>query len=47
MNYKELIKYTNNYWVKNYDPSKMEHNPEDDKGIKGLNGYMFEGKNGN
>ena len=43
----ELIKYTISYWVKNYDPSKMEHNPEDDKGIKGLNGYMFEGKNGN
>ena len=43
----ELINYTNNYWVKNYDPNKLIHNPENDKGIKGLNGRIFEGKNGN
>ena len=43
----ELIKYTNNYWVKNYDPNKTIHNPEDDDGIKGLNGRVFEGKNRN
>ena len=44
---KELLKYTQNYWVRNYDPNKIKHNPEDDKGIQGLNGYVFEGKNGN
>ena len=44
---KELIKYTNNYWINNYDLNKLKHNPEDDRGIKGLNGYIFEGKNGN
>ena len=43
----ELIKYTKNYWVNNYNPNKLKHNPEDDKGIKGLNGMIFEGKNGN
>ena len=43
----ELINCTNNYWVKNYDPSKTIHNPEDDGGIKRLNGRIFEGKNGN
>ena len=43
----ELINYTNNYWVKTYDPNKTIHNPEDDGGIKGLNGRVFEGKNGN
>ena len=43
----ELIKYTNNYWVKNYDPTKLKHNSEDDGGIQGLNGGIFEGKNGN
>ena len=43
----ELIKYTKNYWVKNYDPNKLVHNPEDDEGIQGLNGRVFEGKNGN
>ena len=42
----ELIKYTNNYWVNNYDPNKTIHNPENDGGIKGLNGRIFEGKNG-
>ena len=42
----ELINYTNNYWVDNYDPNKTIHNPEDDGGIKGLNGRIFEGKNG-
>ncbi len=45
--FEELIEYTNNYWVKNYDPNKLLHNPEDDGGIKGLNGRIFEGKNGN
>ena len=43
----ELIKYTNNYWVNNYDPNKTIHNPENDGGIKGLNGRIFEGKNKN
>ena len=43
----ELINYTNNYWVKNYDPNKIKHNPKNDKGLKGLNGQVFEGKNGN
>ena len=45
--YEELLKYTNNYWVNNYDPNKIKHNSEDDRGVQGLNGYMFEGKNGN
>ena len=44
---KEPIKYTNNYWVKNYDPTKLKHNSKDDGGIKWLNGRIFEGKNGN
>ena len=44
---KELIKYTNNYWVNNYNPNKTIHNSEDDSGIQGLNGRVFEGKNGN
>ena len=44
--FEELIKYTNNYWVNNYDPNKSIHN-HDDGGIKWLNGYVFEGKNGN
>ena len=43
----ELIKYTKNYLVKNYDPNKLVHNLEDDGGIQGLNGAVFEGKNGN
>ena len=43
--FEELINYTNNYWVNNYDPNKIKHNPEDDRGVQGLNGYMFEGKN--
>ena len=43
----ELLKYTNNYWIDNYDPNKTIHNPEDDGGLKGLNGRIFEGKNGN
>ena len=43
----ELINYTNNYWVKNYDPNKTIHKSKDDGGIKGLNGRIFEGKNGN
>ena len=43
----ELIKYTSNYWVKNYDPNKLVHNSENDEGIQGLNGRIFEGKNGN
>ena len=45
--FEELINYTDNYWVNNYDPSKIEHDLEDDGGIKGLNGRIFEGKNGN
>ena len=45
--FEELLKYTNSYCVNNYDPNKLVHNPEDDKGIKGLNGRVFEGKNGN
>ena len=44
--FEELINYTDNYWVNNYDPSKIEHNLEDDGGIKGLNGTIFEGNNG-
>ena len=43
----ELINYTNNYWVNNYDPNKLAHNPKDDGGIQGLNGRIFEGKNEN
>ena len=43
----ELKNYTNKYWVKNYDPNKLFHNPKDDGGIQGLNGQIFEGKNGN
>ena len=45
--YEELLKYTNNYWVENYDPNKLVHNPEDDGGVVNLNGRLFEGKNGN
>ena len=45
--FEELIKYTNNYWINNYDPNKLVHNPKDDEGIKGLNGRIFEGNNGN
>ena len=43
----ELINCTNNYWVNSYDPNKTIHNPEDDGGIQGLKGRVFEGKNGN
>ena len=43
----ELLKYTNNYNVNNYNPNKTIHNPKDDGGIQGLNGWVFEGKNGN
>ena len=43
----ELINYTNNYWIYNYDPDKTIHNSKDDKGIQGLNGRVFIGKNGN
>ena len=43
----ELIKYTKNYWVNNYDPNKTIHNPKDDGGIQGLNGRVFVGKNAN
>ena len=43
----ELINSTNNYLVNNYDPNKIVHNQEDDGGIKGLNGRIFEGKNRN
>ena len=45
--FEELIKYTDNYWVNNYNPNYLKHNPEDDGGIKGLNGRVFVGKNGN
>ena len=45
--YEELIDYTKNYWIKNYDPNKIKHNPEDDKGIQGLNVRVFTGFNGN
>ena len=43
--FKELINYTQNYWVNNYNPNKLVHNSEDDEGIQGLNGIIFEGKN--
>ena len=43
----ELIKYTQYYWVNNYDPNKTIHNTKDDGGIQGLNGMIFEGKNRN
>ena len=43
----ELLKYTTNYWVNNYDPNKTIHDPKDDGGIQGLNGRIFEGKNRN
>ena len=43
----ELLKYTKNYWIKNYDPNKTIHNPKGDGGIIGLNGRVFVGKNGN
>ena len=43
----ELINYTKSYWINNYDPNKLVHNPEDDKGIQGLNGRVFTGTNGN
>ena len=45
--YEELLKYTNNYNVNNYNPNKTIHNHEDDGGILGLNGRIFEGKNRN
>ena len=45
--FEELLAYTSNYWVKNYDPNKTIHNPKNDGGIKKLNGQVFEGKNGN
>ena len=45
--FEELINYTNNYWVNNYNPNKIVHNSEDDGGIHGLNGRIFEGMNGN
>ena len=44
--FEELINYTDNYWVNNYNPGKIEHDLEDDGGIKGLNGTVFEGNNG-
>ena len=43
----ELLKYTKNYWVRNYDPNKTIHNPKGDGGIIDLNGRVFVGKNGN
>ena len=44
--YEELLKYTINYNVNNYNPNKTIHNSKDDDGIQGLNGRIFEGKNG-
>ena len=44
--FEELLKYTNSYWVNNYDPNKLVHNLED-CGIQGLNGRVFVGKNAN
>ena len=44
--FEELIKYTKNYWVKNYDSTKLTHNRKDDGGIKWLNGRRLDGKNG-
>ena len=44
--FKELIKYTDNFWVNNYNPNKLKHTL-DDGGIQGLNGMVFKGKNGN
>ena len=43
----ELLKYTKNYWIRNYDPNKTIHNPKGDGGIIDLNGRVFVGKNGN
>ena len=43
----ELIKYTQNYWVNNYNPNKLVHNQENDSGILSLDGQVFKGKNGN
>ena len=45
--FEELINYTKNYWVINYDPNKLVHNREDDDGIRRLNGRVFEGRNRN
>ena len=45
--FEELLNYTKNYRIKNYDPNKTIHNPENDGGIPKLNGRIFEGKNGN
>ena len=45
--YEELKNCTQNYCVKNYNPNKTIHDPEDDKGIQGLNGRVFEGQNRN
>ena len=42
----ELKNCTINYWVNNYNPNNIEHHTNDD-GIKGLNGRVFIGKNGN
>ena len=43
----ELINFTKNYFVRNYDSNKIVHNLEDDGGVKELNGIVFEGMNGN
>ena len=45
--FEELIKYTTNYWVNNYNPNSIVHHATDDDGIKGLNGRIFIGQNGN
>ena len=45
--FEELINYTHNYWVNNYDPNSMVHHVTDNGGIKGLNGRVFIGQNRN
>ena len=42
----ELLRFTQNYWVNDYNPNNIEHHINDD-GINGLNGRVFIGQNGN
>ena len=42
----ELLRFTQNYWVNDYNPNNIEHHTNDD-GINGLNGRVFIGQNGN
>ena len=45
--FQELISYTNQRWIKNFNPLKNTHKA-DDNGISGLNGRLFTSKiNGN